>query len=227
MNVSISPKYFRLSGLAITIGGLMGATGQVIHAEDAPATVADIASFVPFAVNTHVLLAWASTLILLGLPAIYLRQAAKLRWWGWLAFPLLFIALMFEIFHGPLQIFGYPIIFHDVTTPEQLKSVSDQINNLAVDQYPLQLAVLIPLMPFLFIGLILTAVGIIRARVLPKGPGIFLSVVIVLGVLSQFIHIHLLEISFSYIHLAFVYIGATLAFSRNATSTSSQHIRSA
>ncbi|MDR6884662.1 hypothetical protein [Bacillus sp. 3255] len=223
MNVSISPTYFRLSGIAIVIGGLMGAAGQLIHAEDTPASVADIPSFVSFAVNTHVLLAWASTLLLLGLPAVYLRQAAMLRWWGWLGFPLLFIALMFEIFHGPVQILAYPIIFHDVTTSEQLQAVSDQINNLAIDQYPLQLAVLIPIVPFLFLGLILTAAGILQTRMLTKGPGIFLCVVIGITVLSQFIHIHLLEVSFSYIHLAFVYIGAALAFGRSEASSSAGH----
>jgi hypothetical protein len=88
--------------------------------------------------------------------------------------------------------------------------------------------VLIPIVPFLFIGLILTAAGIIRARVLPKGPRIFLGIGIVIGILSRFIHIHLLDISFSYVHLAFVYIGATLIFSRNeASAAAPNQVRSA
>ncbi|MFC0213964.1 hypothetical protein ACFFK0_16155 [Paenibacillus chartarius] len=210
MNVTISSNYFRLSGLALLLGGLMGGVGQLLHAGDTPETVAEIPGFVAYAVNTHVLLAWASTLILLGLPAIYLRQAAKLKWWGWLGLPLLFIALMFEIFHGPLQIMGYPIIFHNVTTPEQLQVINDQIHTLATDQYPLQLAVLIPLMPFLFIGLILTAVGMLTARVLPKHVGVVLTAAITLLVLGMFIKIRVLDVSFSYLLLAFAYIGGSL-----------------
>lgn len=217
MSTSILPKGFvKFSGIVLILGGLMGSIGQLFHLEDTPESVADIPHFLPLAVNFHVLLAWASTLILMGLPALFLRQASGLKWWGWLAFPLLFIGLMFEIFHGPVQILAYPILFGGIGNEADLKLVSDQINNLAVDQFPLQLLVLIPIVPCIILGLILFAAGMLKARVLPKGPAIYTFAVLVCLLAGFFVHIRFFELSFSYLHLIWVWTGAALAFGKSA-----------
>ncbi|MEH7110500.1 hypothetical protein [Bacillus sp. JJ1764] len=214
--LTIPNGYLKFSGFLLLLGGLMGFTGQLIHLEDMPASVKDIPEFLKGAVNIHVLLAYASTFILMGLPAVYLRQASGLKWWGWVSFPLLFIGLMLEIFHGPVQIMAYPIIFDFVHTAADLKHVGELFNNMAIDQYPLQLAVFIPLIPGIFLGLILLGIATLRAKVLPKAPAIFIFIVMVIQIVGMVVpvHIHLLEISFAYIHLIFVWIGALMAFGK-------------
>jgi hypothetical protein len=219
------PKGFlKFSGLMLFLGGIMGFTGQLIHIGDAPESVDSIGSFLDTAVNTHVLLAYASTFILLGLPAIYLHQSSALKWWGWVSFPLLFIALMLEIFHGPVQILAYPIIFDSIQTEAELQTVANLINNLAVDQFPLQLAVLIPIVPFLFLGLILLGIATLRAKVFTKSVGIFLFIVLAIQIISFIVpvHIHLLEISFAYIHLIFVFFGSLITFTKENQQTTNQ-----
>ncbi|PFN96106.1 hypothetical protein COJ85_24860 [Bacillus sp. AFS076308] len=217
--ITIPKGFLKFSGFMLLLGGIMGFTGQLVHLGDVPETVKDIPEFLKGAINTHVLLAYASTFILMGLPALFLRQAASLKWWGWVAFPLLFIGLMLEIFHGPVQIIAYPIIFDFVHTAKDLQHVTDLLNNMAIDQFPLQLAVFIPLIPGIFIGLILLGISTYRAKVLPKAPAIFTLVVLVIQIIGMIvpIHIHLLEISFAYIHLIFVWFGAILAFEKAKT----------
>ncbi|MDR4947539.1 hypothetical protein [Neobacillus cucumis] len=222
--ITIPKGFLKFSGFLLLIGGMMGFTGQLVHLGDVPETVKDIPEFLKGAVNTHVLLAYASTFILMGLPALFLRQSGHLKWWGWLAFPLLFIGLMLEIFHGPVQIIAYPIIFDFVHTAKDLQHVTDLFNNMAIDRFPLQLAIFIPLIPGIFIGLILLGISTYRAKVLPKAPAIFTLVVLVIQIIGMIVpvHIHLLEISFAYIHLIFVWFGAILAFEKAKTTSNQQ-----
>ncbi|MFD0695830.1 hypothetical protein ACFQZT_17260 [Paenibacillus sp. GCM10027628] len=212
MNISVPKGYLRFSGWTLFIGGIMGVIGQVLHGKDVPDSVAQIPSFLNQAVNLHVLLAYASTLILLGLPGLFIRQSAGLKKWGWIGLPVLFIGLMFEIFHGPVQILAYPILFDAVKDDAALKVISDQINNMSIDKFPLQLAVLIPIVPCILIGLLLTGLSSIKARVLPKGPGILCFINIGIFVISQFVHLPIFDYSFSLIHLAITWFGAILAF---------------
>ncbi|PYI52532.1 hypothetical protein [Paenibacillus flagellatus] len=211
----IIPKgYLTFGGWALMLGGAMGAVGQLVHAPDVPDSVEHIPHFLDMAVNVHVLLAWASAFVLMGLPAIFLRQAQGLKWWGWLALPLLFIALMFEIFHGPVQILAYPILFGSIDSPAALQAVSDQINHLSVDRYPAQLLVLVPIVPFLFAGMVLLGIATLTSRTIHKAPGVALLVVFALLVIGRFVPIRFFELAFSYVHLAFAAYGAAIVFGR-------------
>lgn len=213
MSISVPKGYFKFSGWVLLIGGLLGVIGQLIHAGDTPATIADIPTFLDKTVNIHVMLAWSTLLILMGLPAIYLRQAGGLRWWGWTGFPLLFIGLLLEIFHGPVQIMAYPIIYADVPDAAALGRINELVNNLRIDDFPLALLVLVPLLPGLFLGLLLTGIGTLWSRKLPKYAGwitIFIFAVLVAGMyMPENIPI------FAAIHLVFVLFGVLLAFGRN------------
>ncbi|WP_261301815.1 hypothetical protein [Paenibacillus andongensis] len=221
MNISIPKGFLRFSGWALFIGGIMGVIGQVMHAGDVPETVSAIPSFLKQAVNLHVLLAFSSTFLLLGLPGFFLRQSKGLRKWGWVGLPLLFIGMMFEIFHGPVQIIAYPILFGSIQDEAALKVVSDQINNMSIDKFPLQLLVLIPIIPCIFIGLLLTGIATLKARVLPRGLGLSAITVLVILVVGKFIPLHIFEYSFSLIHVVFTYFGATLAFESYASISTS------
>ncbi|MBD0381087.1 hypothetical protein [Paenibacillus sedimenti] len=221
MSISVPKGFLRFSGWTLFLGGIMGVIGQVLHGEDVPDSVAHIPAFVNQAVNLHVLLAYASTLILLGLPGLFLRQSSGLKKWGWIALPILFIGLMLEIFHGPVQILAYPIMFDGIKDDAALKVISDQINNLSIDKFPFQLAVLIPIVPCILIGLLLTGLSSIKARVLSKGPGILCFINIGIFIISQFVHLPIFNYSFSLIHLVFVWFGAILAFESYASVSSS------
>lgn len=220
--LTVPRGYYRFCGILLMLGGLMGAAGQLMHAPDTPESVAAIPEFLNLAVNMHVQLAWASTLILLGLSGLYLRQAAGLRFWGWLSLPLLFIGLMLEIFHGPVQILGYPIMYGNIQDEAALKIVNDGISHMAIDRFPLQLAVTAPILPCILLGFLLLAFSTLKARILPKGPAIFNLVVLVILILGMFIKAHFFEVSFSYIHLAIVYYGFTLFSSVSSSAATGQ-----
>ncbi|WP_373231496.1 hypothetical protein [Cohnella sp.] len=216
IQMQVPKGYLRFGGWSLLIGGLMGFSGQLMHIGDTPEKLGDIAGFVETAVNTHVLLAWASILILMGLPAIYLRQAGKLKVWGWVGLPLLFIGMILEIFHGPFQIMGYPIIYSLVSTEAVLNTVNDLIMNMMVDEYPLTLLVLIPLLPGIMLGLLLLGISTIKSGVFHKGLGIFTLVVMALligGMSMPDVNV------FSAIHLIFVAFGGVLAFEKKAGVT--------
>ncbi|MFC5470748.1 hypothetical protein ACFPPD_18840 [Cohnella suwonensis] len=217
LHLPIPQGYLKFGGWALAIGGLMGFSGQLLHIGDTPASLGDIPDFVETAVNTHVWLAWASILILMGLPAMYLRQAAGLKWWGWIGLPLLFVGMILEIFHGPFQIFSYPIIYSLVSTDEVLNTVNGYVNNLMVDDYPTTLFVLIPLMPGLFLGLILLGISTIKAKALHRGLGIFVLVVIGLLIAGMFMPEDVN--TFSTVHLIFVAFGVVLLREKKAEAS--------
>jgi hypothetical protein len=218
--IHVPANYVRFCGWLLMIGGAMGVAVQVVHAPDVPASIEEIHHFLSMAVNVHVLLAYASTFVLMGLSGIFLRQASGLKLWGWLSFPLLFIGIMLEIFHGPVQILAYPILFGSVDTPAQLQAVSSQINNFNIDQFPGQLAVLIPIMPCMFIGMILLSIATLKARILPKGPAFALLFALFCSVAYFIVPIHFFGLSFSYVYLAFAWFGVSLAFENTARSSS-------
>lgn len=221
MNITIPKGFLRFSGWALFIGGILGVIGQSIHAGDVPESVAAIPSFLNQAVNIHVMLAFSSTFLLLGLPGFFLRQSKGLKKWGWVGLPLLFIGMMFEIFHGPVQIIAYPILFDSIKDEAALKVVSDHINNMSIDKFPLQLAVLIPIIPCIFIGLLLTGLATFKAHVLPKGLGITALAVLAILIIGKFIPLQIFDYSFSLIHVVFTYFGATLAFESYKSISSS------
>ncbi|RUS47349.1 hypothetical protein [Cohnella sp. AR92] len=210
--VGIPKGYLKFAGWSLGIGGLMGFAGQLIHIGDTPGSVDKIPRFLDIAVNTHVLLAWASIFVLMGLPAIYLRQAAKLKTWGWIGFPLLFVGMMLEIFHGPLQVMGYPIIYSSVSNEAVLNTVNDQVSNMTeMAHYPAAYSWFIPIIPGIFLGLLILGIATIRAKVLHKGYGIFALVVLVLlggGMSAPDLP------TFALVHLVFVMFGVKLAFEK-------------
>ncbi|WP_284642865.1 hypothetical protein [Paenibacillus silviterrae] len=215
MMISVPQGYFKASGWLLLTAGIMGFTGQIVHLEDVPDSVAHIPEFLQAAVNTHVLLAYASAFLLMGLISIYLRQAARLPKWGWASFPLLFLGLLLEIFHGPVQIIAYPILFKGITTEEQLKTVSDAIMNLDPSAHPLSMLVFIPIVPFLMLGLLLLGLATLKAKVFPKAVGL-VTLIILAVCLAGFplMHLRVFAISFGYIYLAFGVFGAVLVFEK-------------
>jgi len=207
----VLPKgYLKFAGWSLLIGGVAGIIGQLLHLEDAPASIEEIPHFVQGAVNNHVLLAWSTTLILLGIPAMFLRLAEKLKLWGWIGFPLLFIGMMLEIFHSPFQIFAYPIIFDLVKDEATLKAVTEQINNTRADIYPLTLTVLIPMVPGIILGILLLGIATIHARVLPRWVGIVSLAALGVAIAGMVFKAN----TFPLILLIFAVFGAVLAFER-------------
>lgn len=211
MILAIPKGFLKFSGWMLLVGGTMGVAGQLMHVGDTPASLGAIPDFLQAAVNTHVLLAWASILLLLGMPAIYLRQAQGLKKWGWIGFPLLFIGMILEIFHGPVQILAYPIIYDGVADAGALTTVNDHVNNLMVDDYPLALLVLIPILPGIVFGMLLLGIATLKARTFPKWLGIL--VLVVLAVLIGGRMLPNINV-FPLVHLVFACFGALLAFEK-------------
>jgi hypothetical protein len=220
--IQIPNGYLKFSGWALLIGGLMGFSGQLMHIGDTPGTLKDIPNFLEMAVNTHVWLAWASILVLMGMPAIYLRQAERLKLWGWIGFPLLFVGMILEIFHGPFQILAYPIIYNLVSSDEVLHTVNNFVNNLMIDDYPLTLLVLIPLLPGILIGMLLLGISTFKAKVFHKAVGIFVLVAmaILIGGMAAPESVN----TFPVVHLVFATFGAALAFGKKQTASVEERV---
>jgi len=217
--IPVPNRYLKSSGWLLMVAAVIGFTGQILHLEDVPESLAHLPTFLQTAVNTHVALAYASIFLLLGLPAIFLRQAGSLPGWGWAALPLLFIALVLEMFHGPVQIIAYPMLFADVATEAELAGVSERIVTMDPTAYPISMLVFVPIVPFLLIGLLLLGIATVRAGAFPKRVGWLTLAVLVACVAGFFLgHLRVFAISFGYIYLAFGAYGACLAFGKRASA---------
>lgn len=170
--------FFRLSGWLLLLSGLLTMAIQYVHLEDVPADMKQMDYFVDFAVWTHIGLLVSFTMFLMGFIGLYLRQAAELKWWGWISFVMIFLFVVLDLLHAPIQIFNYPVLFDGVTNEEELRRASDLVMRIGAEGPGFFFMIL--LMPLILIGSILMGIAMLRAKVLPKAPAIATLVSVVL-----------------------------------------------
>lgn len=151
----------------LIVAGLSDFIVMIVHLEDTPANLAQLSSFLKTAVGTHVAILLATPLILMGLTGLYLRQADRMKWWGWLGFFLMFFMFIFEMIHAVLQVYQYPILFANITTEAELKAASEIATKTQMhDGFPTTLAM--AAMPGVLLGFALITLAMYRARVFSK-----------------------------------------------------------
>ena len=167
IQASLPAWFYRMSGWLLIVSALSMTAVQYVHLEDVPTGLGQMDYFVDVAVWTHIALFVANGLFMLGFIGLYVRQAEKLKWWGWLSFPMLFGFVFIDTLHAPLQIFDYPVFFKDITTEAQLQEAVDLVNEISYRVGP-GMFLMAMLMPFILIGTILMGSSMLKARIVPR-----------------------------------------------------------
>lgn len=172
-----STTFYRLSGLILLVGGLVGLVESLVSPVLYPghqATAQQILSF-PWMLLASMYLA-GFLLLALGLPGMYRRQAARTGGWGLAGFIVTMIGVVLGgVLVGLIQI---------ATMPAQAQA--DPKAFAAGSQLPAAGFVLFVLIPvfLIAIGAILLAIGSLRARVFPRGAAALLLGAGIIGLIS-------------------------------------------
>ena len=203
-----SQTLYRWSGIVLLVGSLLGVIGTILDnvlyfgANPTPQQTLSL----PFALDSALFLAWALALAL-GLPGLYLRQAARAGVLGFIGFVLvLFGMLLAGVGFATVQLTIYPYLAQ--SAPKLIPSSNGT--------GPLVGALLWWIVPglSLAVGNILLGIATVRSRVFPRFAGILLMVaaVVSVGVLplpSPFSDIANLVSNLA-LFLAFAWFGYTL-----------------
>lgn len=167
-----TPLLYRCGGAAVVVGGLLGALSETLHPAD-PTGPAGLAAYAQTAQWVHVIMFVGVFVLLLGLPAVYLRQSAQAGRVGLLGFVLLFVGVtLLAIPHSAIDILLLPALAQQV--PTQLFAIlSGEGGDTIASVFWL-----LP-EPTVVIGAVLWAVTTLRARVLPAWPACLLLVALV------------------------------------------------
>jgi len=206
--------FYRFSGWMLLLSGLLTIGIQYVHLEDVPANLKQMDDFVDVAVWTHIGLLVSFTMFLMGFVGLYLRQAARLKWWGWMSFPMIFLFVVLDLLHAPIQIFNYPVLFDGVTNEEELKRASDLVMRIGSEGPGFFMMIL--LMPLILVGSILLGIAMLRAKVLPKGAAVATLASVVLIFLP---YGPVLKYLFPLQYAIFVWYGIILAFEKKEGQT--------
>lgn len=169
-------KLYRLGGMAMLLGGLLGTLGQAIHPSD-PEGPAALAQYAQAAQPVHLLLYFAIMLILLGLPAVYVRQSHKAGLLGLAGFVLMFFGLpLMDLLHSVIDFMLLPALVARI--PDQIMPIF-----MFADEDPVSAAMTNLAPPILLLGALFLAISTIRARVLSPWPA-WLLLVAMVGVIA-------------------------------------------
>lgn len=171
----------RLSGLALILGGAIGAYGQMFHPAD-PETAADLPRYVQDGTSIHRALYFAVMLILLGLPALHARQSKKTGILGLAGFVLLFFGL-------PLVDLIHSVVFANVLPTLVAETSPDQAMSVLVAAFSAPPWAILEMLgrPLLALGVLLFSIATIRARVFPSWNGWLLIGALVLNFIANFL----------------------------------------
>ncbi|KIL40678.1 hypothetical protein SD70_12290 [Gordoniibacillus kamchatkensis] len=221
--ISVPQTFFRLSGWALIVSGILISIVQFVHLDDTPANMAQLSYFVKVAVWTHVALSVSVALMLFGLVGLFLRGGSAIRWWGWLGFAFMFATFFFDVMHAALQIYDYPIVFGNIQNEQQLKEASDFVMKAQLES-GIGSALMQMLMPLSVLGTPLMAIALLRARIVPKWAAIAQIALLLL----MFVPIPgLMAIVFPVSFLVYAIYGAALAFGKRSAAQSPQPVHPA
>ena len=160
---SVDKMLYRLSGLALILGGVMGMLGQYFHPGD-PQSPADLPQYARQGLPVHTALYFVVMLILLGLPALYIRQRDKVGVMGLVGFLLLFFGLpLVDLVHSVIMANILPTLVAD--SPGH----ANTLLGAAFGTPPWSILEILGI-PLTVLGIIVFNIVTIRARVLPAWP---------------------------------------------------------
>lgn len=171
----------RLSGVALILGGALGAFGQMFHPAD-PETAAALPHYAQAGMPIHLLLYFAVMSILLGLPALHARQSDKTGILGLVGFVLLFFGL-------PLVDLIHSVVFANMLETLVAGTSPDQALSLLTTAFSTQPWATLEMLgnPLLALGVLLFGIATIRARVFPNWTGWLLIGALVVNFIANFL----------------------------------------
>jgi hypothetical protein len=173
MSISV---LFRLSGLALVIGALLGLAGELLHPRTHDLVDQLSWNWVP----AHTLFFGAMIFMLLGITGVYLRQAERAGIIGLIGFVMAFVG-MSVVGAGfmMLEAFVLPVLLENEAT-QYLASEQGPIFN-----GPLMTVMMIFGGPMYQLGTIITGATIFRAGVFPRWAGPLLIAGVIFGFFSD------------------------------------------
>ena len=215
-----STLFSRLSGLALLVGGVVGAVEAVASAVLYPghaATAQQILSF-PWMLLASLYLA-GFLLLALGLPGMYRSQSARTGGWGRAGFIVMLVGVILGgVLVGLLQVATMPA--QAQSDPKSFAAGSDLSSGAYV------LFVVIPVL-LIAVGAILLGVASLRAKVFPRGAAILLLVAGIIGLISLVMPSaieNILEALWNAVFfLAFGWFGSALVTQRRESVTVAEH----
>ncbi|MBI1878113.1 MAG: hypothetical protein HYR94_07790 [Chloroflexi bacterium] len=181
LNIPLSTQMlYRLGGVAVLVGGVLGALSEALHPAD-PEGPATLAEYARVAQPVHLLMFVGVILLLLGLPAVYVRQSHKAGILGLVGFVLLFFGLS-------LVALPHSVIDFDLL-PTLVAQVPDQVMPImmAEAEDPFVAFMGMIAFPTLLVGTVLLAISTIRARVFPSWPAWLLLGAVALNLIENLI----------------------------------------
>ena len=169
-------RFFRLSGLALVIGGVVSFVAQLGGAF----FYGDTTSYAnqPLYIVTNVVLAAATILVLLGLPGVYASRAKGFGVVGLIGAALIFIV---GCTLGVFSALQSAIVLPDLAT--HVPSYAND-SNLPPGFIALYLVASL----FLVVGSVLLAIPLLRGRVSPRWPAFILLLTAVAVVVTTFLY---------------------------------------
>lgn len=175
------------------IGSLLTVVAHLLKPLE-PESKEGIEAFISSALLSDMLLIIAVPIVMLGLVGIFLYQADRFGWWGWVGYLLFGIGLMYiDIVQPVIRLVAYPWVLKDVNTKDDIFTAVTTV----YDQDPF--AYLFPIMFFVIIAPIWTSVTFWKAKVFPVWSAIALLLFIPLFILGPFTNIDTLAPAFIYL----------------------------
>lgn len=166
----------RLSGGAVVIGCALGITAHLLfRLAGQPGTIAQFES--PVWVPGQLTQVFGIALLLLGLPAVYGRQARRAGTFGLIAFVLLFIGTMSELM-GPINGLWRAEL---ATRPETRSLIESRVMPSALG------VIFVVFFPQLLLGAVAFGVSVIRAGVFPRAAGGLMIAGVLLDIVGGFV----------------------------------------
>jgi hypothetical protein len=172
-----SRTLYRLSGIVLLVGSLIGVIGSILDTVLIPGNSESAQQVLstPFTIDASLFLAWA-LLLTMGLPGLYLRQATRAGVLGFAGFVLLSLGLLLGgVAFATVQVTIYPYLAQSAPKLLPTNGTGPDVGFL--------LWILGPVL-LLAIGNILLGIATMRARVFARWAGILLIVAGVLFLLS-------------------------------------------
>lgn len=159
-NTSMSTQtLYRLGGIAVLAGGVAGALSEALHPSD-PEGPAALVAYAAATQPVHLLMFVGVIGLLLGLPAVYVRQSQKTGIFGLVAFVMLFFGL--ALLALPHSVVDYSLL------PTLVVKVPDQVFAIFTESGdPIAAVMGMLASPAAALGAILLAIATLRARVYP------------------------------------------------------------
>lgn len=172
-----SRTLYRLSGIVLLVGGLLGVIGSILDTALYPGHNSSAQQILstPFTIDSSLFLAWA-LLLALGLPGLYLRQATRAGALGFAGFVLLSLSVLLGgVAFATIQATIFPFLAQSL--PKTFGPGG---------QPPVAVFLLVIIGPSLLlaIGAILLGIATMRAHVFSRWTGILLLVSGVVFVLT-------------------------------------------